>query len=56
MIVSNSTPLIWLAKIGKLNLLKNFFKTVMIPEAVYDEVVTKGINEKAPDAFIVEML
>jgi len=54
MIVSNSTPLIWLAKIGKLNLLKNFFKTVMIPEAVYDEVVTKGINEKAPDAFIVE--
>ncbi|PIV69872.1 MAG: DUF3368 domain-containing protein [Euryarchaeota archaeon CG01_land_8_20_14_3_00_38_12] len=54
MIVSNSTPLIWLAKIGKLELLKKFFKTVMIPEAVYDEVVTKEIEAKAHDAFIVE--
>lgn len=54
MIVSNSTPLIWLAKIGKINLLKKFFKTVMIPEAVYDEVVTKGIEANAQDAFIVE--
>lgn len=54
MIVSNSTPLIWLTKIGKINLLKKFFKTVMIPEAVYDEVVTKGIEANAQDAFIVE--
>lgn len=54
MIVSNSSPLIWITKIGKLNLLKKFFKTVMIPEAVYDEVVTKGIEAKAQDAFIVE--
>ncbi|MDN7025674.1 DUF3368 domain-containing protein [Methanoculleus sp. FWC-SCC1] len=41
-VVSNSTPLIALAKIQKLNLLKHFFGTVSIPQEVYDEVVTRG--------------
>ncbi len=41
-VVSNSTPLIHLAKIDKLDLLKEFFGEVFIPEAVYRECVLEG--------------
>jgi hypothetical protein len=41
-IVSNSTPLIHLAKIDELQLLHNFYGQVLIPQAVYDECVTEG--------------
>ena len=41
-IVSNSTPLIHLARIGQLDLLRDFFGKVMIPPAVYDECVVQG--------------
>lgn len=40
--VSNSTPLIALSKIGKLNLLQEYFGQIAIPEAVYNEVVVNG--------------
>lgn len=40
--VSNSTPLIALSKINRLNLLKEYFHDVYIPEEVYDEVVRRG--------------
>jgi predicted nucleic acid-binding protein len=53
-IVSNATPLIYLAKLGKLELLRKLFETVIIPNGVFDEVVIKGIAIKAPDAFIIE--
>jgi predicted nucleic acid-binding protein len=43
-IVSNSTPLIALSKIGKLELLREYFGVVHIPKEVYDEVVTRGKN------------
>ncbi|AGK61339.1 hypothetical protein Asulf_01348 [Archaeoglobus sulfaticallidus PM70-1] len=41
-VVSNSGPLITLAKIGKLNILRVLFGEVTIPKAVRVEVVEKG--------------
>lgn len=40
--VSNSTPLIHLAKIGQLHLLPELFGTLLIPNAVYTECVLDG--------------
>jgi uncharacterized protein len=40
--VSNSTPLIHLAKIGQLHLLPELFGTLLIPQAVYTECVLEG--------------
>lgn len=42
--VSNSTPLIHLAKIGQLHLLPELFGTLLIPQAVYNECVIEGRN------------
>ena len=41
-VVSNSSPLIALAKIGKLHILKELFGEIIIPKAVWNEVVVKG--------------
>ncbi len=41
-VVCNSSPLIHLARIGKLELLRDFFDEVLIPEAVYRECVIEG--------------
>lgn len=41
-VVSNSTPLISLAKIDRLDLLKAIFSRVQIPQGVYEEVVLEG--------------
>lgn len=43
-VVSNATPLIGLAKIGQLSLLRDLFETVFIAQAVYEEVVLHGSN------------
>lgn len=39
MIVSNTSPLIHLAKVGKLELLKRVFNKVEIPLSVYNEII-----------------
>lgn len=39
--VSNSSPLIWLAKIGRLVLLKILFGGVIVPRRVYEEATLK---------------
>lgn len=54
-IVSNSTPLIYLAKLGKLNILKEIYGKVVIPEEVYQEVVVRGKEEGYSDALSVEV-
>jgi predicted nucleic acid-binding protein len=41
-IVSNSSPIINLAVIGRLELLKKFWGRIIIPEAVYQEIVIDG--------------
>ena len=44
-VVSDTTPLIGLASIGRLKLLQALFGDVYIPQAVFDETVTHGREE-----------
>jgi len=53
-IVSNATPLIYLAKAGRLNLLKRVFEKVFIPEEVKIEVVDRGKKLGKKDAYLIE--
>jgi predicted nucleic acid-binding protein len=53
-VVSNATPLIYLAKIGRMDLLKKVFEEVFIPEEVKVEVVDEGKRLGEKDAYIVE--
>jgi uncharacterized protein len=41
-VISNTTPFISLASIGKLNLLKEIYKKIIIPEAVIEEIEQGG--------------
>ena len=41
-VVTNSTPIISLAKIDKLHLLRDIFGKIYVPNAVYKEVALKG--------------
>lgn len=43
-VVSNSTPIIALAKIARIEILRELFGTITIPEAVRDEVADSGRN------------
>ena len=45
MIVSNSTPLIELSKIRRLELLRDVYGALVIPKAVYTEVVINGAGK-----------
>ena len=52
--VSNAGPLIHLAKIGRLNLLKEIFEEIIVPRIVNAEVIDRGRQKGKPDAFIIE--
>ncbi|MBI2574374.1 DUF3368 domain-containing protein [Candidatus Woesearchaeota archaeon] len=54
MIVSNATPLIYLAKIQKLYLLRMIFREIVISEDVKKEVVDEGKRLGKSDAAAVE--
>ena len=54
MIISNSSPLILLAKIGRLTLLEKLYSKVIIPYGVYNEVIVEGKKENYSDAALVE--
>ncbi len=54
MILSNSSPLMYLSKLNKLNLLKELFKEITIPKEVYEEVVIKGKEERYFDFIAIE--
>lgn len=47
--VSNAGPLIACAKIGKFDLLRDLFAHLMIPPAVYEEIVIKGAGRIGSD-------
>ena len=51
-VVSNASPLIALSLIGKLHLLKELWREIIIPEAVYKEVVIQGKGK--PGASLIE--
>lgn len=53
-IVSNATPLIYLAKIRKLGLLRRIFGQVIISEEVKREVVEEGKKLEKMDAYVIE--
>ena len=53
-VVSKASPLIYLAKAGKINLLREIFGEVFIPEEVKIEVVDKGKALGENDAYVVE--
>ena len=54
MIVSDSGPLIWLARYQLLDLLQKFFDKIVIPYSVYKEVVVVGIKKGYNDAYEVK--
>jgi predicted nucleic acid-binding protein len=41
-VVSDASPLINLARVGRFDLLTAFYGRIAIPQAVYDEVVVRG--------------
>jgi len=53
-IVSNATPLIYLAKANQMSLLQGMVKQVYIPEAVNQEVIIEGKRLGEKDAYRVE--
>jgi predicted nucleic acid-binding protein len=48
LVVSNTSPLIALAKINQLIIFQALFKKVMIPQAVYDEFLQNCTNSREP--------
>jgi hypothetical protein len=53
--VTDSGPLISLAKLDHLRLLPVLYERVVIPRAVYDEVVTIGLRRGYPDARVADV-
>lgn len=49
-VVSDSSPLIALADVGQLQLLHELFSTVLIPGAVYEEIVLQGAGRPGAKA------
>lgn len=56
MLVLNSTPLIYLAKINILHLLEKLPENLVAPHSVHEEVVIKGRKKGVPDAILVEKI
>jgi predicted nucleic acid-binding protein len=49
-IVSNASPLIALIRIGQLNLLRQIYSEIIIPDAVRHEVVVEGADQPGAEA------
>ena len=44
-VVSNTSPIINLAAIGQLDLLRHLYGTIIIPQAVYHEIAVRGAGQ-----------
>lgn len=53
-IVSDATPLIYLAKIKRYDLLKSVYDNIIISQEVKIEIVDEGKKLKKPDALVIE--
>jgi len=53
-VISNTSPIVNLAAIGRLDLLEQLYGTVIIPKAVYHEIVVLGAGQ--PGAIEVQTL
>jgi len=51
---SDAGPLIWLGKCDILHLLKKLYSEILIPEAVYEEAVTRGLEKGYEDAQVTK--
>ena len=54
--VSNTTPIISLSSIGKIEILKDIFQEIIIPQAVYDEIkAKKGYGYREVDSSFIKI-
>jgi predicted nucleic acid-binding protein len=53
-VVTDATVLIYLANLDAIELLDECFDEVLLPPAVYDEVVERGRSEGYPDAIAID--
>jgi len=53
-VVSNSSPLIYLSKLGKLELLQKLFREILIPKEVFNEAVSRGKEGKFSEVLVIE--
>lgn len=51
---SDAGPLIWLGKCDILYLLRKIYAEIAIPEAVYEEAVTRGLEKGFEDARVIK--
>lgn len=54
-VIANAGPLMALGKLGLVRLLPQLYGPVLIPSAVYEEVVTCGLELEQADAYAVEL-
>ena len=52
--VADSSVLIWLAKVGRLSLLREQYGHIIIPPEAYREAVEEGLREGYGDAYLVK--
>ena len=50
--VANASPLIALAKIDYFSLLRQLFQDIVVPEAVWQEVVVRGVGKPVAESVV----
>ena len=55
-VISDATPLIHLAKIGKINFLEKLFDKIIIEKEIYKEVVEEGENFNKTEVLLINNL